>query len=80
MPPALPVLIVEDDASIRDVLADVLADEGYPTLMAEHGADALTCLEQTRPCLILLDLMMPVLDGFGVRAIQRATPHLATTR
>lgn len=74
---AQPVLIVEDDPSIRDVLESVLTDEGYPTITAPHGVAALTCLQQTRPCLILLDLMMPVMDGFAFRAIQRDTPHLA---
>lgn len=76
--PARPVLIVEDDPSIRDVLQEVLTDEGYPTVIASHGAAALVCLEQTRPCLILLDLMMPVMDGFTFRALQRATPQFAS--
>jgi hypothetical protein len=70
MSPIRPVLIVEDDAAIREVMAEALGDEGYLTLTAEHGAAALACLEQTRPCLILLDLIMPVLDGFAFRAVQ----------
>lgn len=77
MPPTQPVLIVEDDPAIREALAEVLADEGYATLTAENGAEGLTCLEWVQPCLILLDLMMPVLDGFGFRDAQRAAPALA---
>lgn len=75
--PTVPVLIVDDDPAIRATLAEVLADEGYPTLTAPHGAEALTCLAQVQPCLILLDLMMPVMDGFQFRAVQRSRPHLA---
>ena len=76
--PARLVLIVEDDPFIRDVLEEVLTDEGYLTISAPHGAAALVCLEHARPCLILLDLMMPVMDGFGFRAIQRKTPQFAS--
>lgn len=76
--PTRPVLIVEDDPAIRTVLAEVLGDEGYGVVTAPHGAAALICLEQTRPCLILLDLMMPVMDGFVFRAIQREMPHYAS--
>jgi DNA-binding response OmpR family regulator len=78
MPSTMPVLIVEDDPMIRDVLAEALTDEGYRTLTALHGAEALSCLERVRPCLILLDLMMPVLDGFGFREIQRSRPQFAS--
>ena len=73
-----PVLVVEDDPHIRHVIYEVLTDEGYQVVTVEHGAAALVCLEQTRPCLILLDLMMPVMDGFAFRAIQRDTPQVAT--
>lgn len=76
--PTQPVLIVEDDPSIREVMEDVLSDEGYHVVTAPHGAAALVCLQQTQPCVILLDLMMPILDGFGFRRIQRETPQFAT--
>ncbi|HEY0712465.1 MAG TPA: response regulator [Polyangia bacterium] len=59
------VLIVDDDEGIRAALSQALADEGYPVLAAEHGAEALDVLRtsEPRPCLILLDMMMPVMDG-----------------
>jgi CheY-like chemotaxis protein len=74
---AMSVLIVDDDPAIRDVLTELLTDEGYAAIAAPHGADALASLEQIRPCLILLDLMMPVMDGFAFRAVQRSDPQLA---
>jgi CheY-like chemotaxis protein len=78
MTPAHPVLIVEDDAAIRAVLAETLLDDGYQVLTAENGAEALGALARVQPCLILLDLMLPVMDGFQFRATQRLMPSLAT--
>jgi DNA-binding response OmpR family regulator len=52
-----------------------LADEGYAVRAAPDGRAALALLEIWRPHLILLDLMMPVLDGWGFRARQLATPN-----
>ena len=68
------VLLVEDDAGIRSVMADVLADEGYEVREAGDGYEALAVLDRWRPDLIVLDLMMPNLDGFGFRRAQRARP------
>jgi CheY-like chemotaxis protein len=78
MLPPCSILIVEDDPAIGAVMAEMLQEEGYRTLLAANGADALAVLDQTRACVILLDLMMPVMNGMGFRAIQRATPHLAS--
>jgi CheY-like chemotaxis protein len=58
-----PVLVVEDDPDIRQALAELLEDEGYDCLLAEHGADALETLRQRTPSLLLVDLLMPVMDG-----------------
>jgi CheY-like chemotaxis protein len=77
MPPTAPILIAEDDAAIREALAETLMDEGFQIVTAKNGAEAFVCLAQTRPCLILLDLMMPVLDGFAFRAAQLLTPQVA---
>lgn len=65
------ILIVEDDADIRDVLAEVLLDEGYVVATAADGGAALAWLkENPAPCMILLDLYMPVMDGEAFRAAQ----------
>jgi CheY-like chemotaxis protein len=73
------VLVVEDDAEIRDSLVEILVDAGYEARGAEHGADALTLLRAgLRPGLILLDLMMPVMDGISFCDIQRHEPALSS--
>ena len=60
-----PILIVEDEPDVRAVVAAVLADEGYPVTTAADGAQALAVVERQRPALIVLDMRMPVLDGWG---------------
>ncbi|APR77315.1 response regulator [Minicystis rosea] len=72
------VLVVDDDDDIRQCLREVLADEGYRVETAVHGRQALDVLERgERPCLMLLDLMMPVMDGTELLAHVRADPDLA---
>jgi len=73
------LLVVEDDRDIREIVMETLADEGYETAGATNGKHA---LEQLRsgaplPCVILLDIMMPVMDGRSFRAAQLADPALA---
>jgi CheY-like chemotaxis protein len=58
-----PVLIVDDDARIRAVLEQALRDEGYTTVAAADGREALARVQQEPPALILLDMMMPRMDG-----------------
>jgi len=60
------VLVVDDDAQIRDTVGEVLEDEGYEVLRAENGVRALELLEAAQPDLVLLDLMMPVMSGWEV--------------
>jgi CheY-like chemotaxis protein len=57
------VLVVDDDANTREILAEILEDRGYHVCVAEHGRQALQQLETQTPRLILLDLNMPVMDG-----------------
>jgi CheY-like chemotaxis protein len=59
-----PVLVVEDDASIREMMRRALEADGWAVSEAENGKVALVKLEEARPDLILLDLMMPEMDGF----------------
>ncbi len=58
------VLLVEDDKDIRDAVSALLESEGYTVLTAGNGKEALQVLEQGEPCVVLLDLMMPVMSGW----------------
>ena len=58
------VLVVDDDPAIRGLVADALRDEGFSVDMAAHGREALDAMRARRPATIVLDLMMPVMDGF----------------
>jgi CheY-like chemotaxis protein len=68
------VLIVDDDSAIRKLLVEVLQLEGYPTETAVNGREALDVLARGGPRVVLLDLLMPVLDGRGVMEELRAKP------
>jgi CheY-like chemotaxis protein len=61
-----PILVVDDDPSIRAFVAELLTEEGYTVHTAADGADALRQLETLDPALVVLDMRMPVLDGWGV--------------
>ncbi|GIW08504.1 MAG: hypothetical protein KatS3mg060_3309 [Dehalococcoidia bacterium] len=58
------VLLVEDDASLRQTIRDVLELEGYRVLTAADGVDGLDLLDREEPNVILLDLMMPRMNGY----------------
>jgi CheY-like chemotaxis protein len=64
------VLIVDDYADNRDLLAMVLELQGFEVATATNGEEALVEAHRQRPCVILLDLMMPVMDGEQFRAAQ----------
>jgi CheY-like chemotaxis protein len=74
-----PVLIVEDDAELRDMMAQLLTLEGFVATAVANGREALEYLRQgDRPDIILLDLMMPVMDGWEFMKRQRRDWHLCT--
>jgi two-component system chemotaxis response regulator CheY len=58
------ILIVDDDESIRQIVRICLSDEGYEVFEASNGQVALNMLTEIAPMLILLDLRMPVMDGW----------------
>jgi CheY-like chemotaxis protein len=58
------VLVVDDDEAIRDVVAEVLREEGYEVQSAENGEQALALMRSSHPSIVLLDLMMPVMSGW----------------
>ena len=67
-----PILVVEDDHDVRDAMIEVLRAEGYETVPAVDGQEALGHLEAgLEPCLILLDLMMPRMNGWQFMEQQR---------
>ncbi|MFY1826628.1 ATP-binding protein, partial [Myxococcus fulvus] len=73
------ILVVDDDVDIRATLSDFLEDEGYRVAAAANGREALAYLRaHPSTSVILLDLMMPVLDGFGFRAEQKKDPTVAS--
>lgn len=68
------VLIVDDEPDVLKMLKMVLELEGYETLLASDGQTALRRIELEEPDLVLLDIMMPVLDGWGVlEKLQKAS-------
>ena len=73
------ILVVEDDFIIRESIEMILEMEGYTVQAARNGKEALDLLvgSPSLPCLILLDLMMPVMDGIEFRERQRKDPNIA---
>lgn len=66
------VLIVDDDPAILNMLDELLQDESYETLLATDGSEALHIAQEQKPDLILMDLMLPVLDGAeAIRRLKR---------
>lgn len=68
------VMVVEDEAATADVVATALVDEGYRVVTASDGQDALRVVQRTPPDAILLDLRLPILDGWQVVRRCRANP------
>jgi two-component system chemotaxis response regulator CheY len=72
-----PILVVDDDPSIRTTISEILMMEGYPVETAADGAEALQVVERAQPALVLLDMRMPVMDGWGfARALRDRGMHL----
>ena len=61
-----PVLVVDDDPLTRDMLRRILSKRGWPVTEASSGSEALSAIGRTRPAVVVLDLMMPGMDGFEV--------------
>ena len=70
------ILVVDDDASSRETLSDLLSQNGYSVASAENGRQALDYLRRSTPALILLDLMMPVMSGWEFLALKKTEPRL----
>ena len=72
------VLVAEDNPVNRELLRELLENRGYDVVEAPDGQEALRMIEQTHPDILLLDIGMPVLDGFAVMRKIRENPSLAT--
>lgn len=72
------ILIVDDEASNREVLENLLQMEGYITITADGGTQALLLVLERAPDLILLDVSMPDMDGFSVASMLKANPATAS--
>ena len=70
------VLVVDDEEGARRALVRLLSKEGYDTLAAGDGREALQTLETTRPDVILLDIAMPVMDGLELLEHLQRHPQL----
>jgi two-component system, cell cycle response regulator DivK len=71
------ILVAEDNAVNRELLRELLEARGYTVLEARNGQEALQMIERSLPELLLLDIGMPVLDGFAVIRRIRENPRLA---
>ena len=68
------VLVVDDDANIRSLLSQELTEAGYSVRLAEDGRKALTLIREDIPGLVILDVMMPEMNGFDVAAVLKNDP------
>jgi len=68
------VLVVEDDADEANLVKMILEPEGYEVTLASNGREGLEKVESTSPDLIILDVMMPELDGFATCSKLKASP------
>ncbi|MGM3308329.1 response regulator [Anabaena sp. WFMT] len=71
------ILVVDDDLNIRELLRQQLENEGYNVREAKDGVDAIHQIKTSRPDLILLDVMMPQINGFDVAAVLKNDPQTA---
>lgn len=72
--PEQPVLVVDDDPSIRHLVAEVLRDEGFDVATADDGGEALRFVAVEKPAVIVLDMRMPVIDGWEFARAYRRRP------
>jgi DNA-binding response OmpR family regulator len=72
------ILIVEDDKFLRELIVRKLSNEGYEVVEAVDGEQGIQKVKETKPDLVLLDLILPGIDGFEVLAQKKEDPFVAT--
>ena len=77
--PSKRILIVEDDKELRDFYTELLTSEGFTVTTAENGQLGLDAVTSQKPDLVLLDLMMPVMDGKTMLHTMREIPEFKNT-
>ncbi|MFY9772625.1 MAG: response regulator [Xanthobacteraceae bacterium] len=70
------ILVVEDQPDNRQIIRDMLADTGYEIAEAENGEEALAAITKQRPDLILMDIQLPVMDGYAATRRIKTDPAL----
>lgn len=70
------ILIVDDNASVRKLVIEYLTEEGFRVVQAENGQNAIFVARYEKPDLILLDIMMPKMDGYEFLRIYRKESHI----
>ena len=73
------ILVVEDQEDLRAILRDLLSASGYDVIEAIDGGEGVAKAKAERPDLILMDIQLPVLDGYGATRQIKAQPELAAT-
>jgi DNA-binding response OmpR family regulator len=72
------VLVVDDDPDIRESLRMLLEEEGFAVRVAGDGVQALATMEDEPPCFVILDLMMPVMDGWELTGVMHDEARFAS--
>jgi two-component system cell cycle response regulator DivK len=74
------ILVAEDNPASSELIREVLSGRGYDVIEACDGREALQKIEETEPDLVLLDIQLPILDGFAVLLQLRQNPRFANLR
>jgi CheY-like chemotaxis protein len=77
VPPRNSVLVLEDDRDVAQTISELIEDQGHRAICVGNGREALAVLEQERPCLMLIDVFMPIMNGIEFLRVVKARASLA---